>query len=106
MCGGAGVGAGHYVCLCVPCPQRTDEGIRSPGAGDIGGREPWYWEPNLVPLPEQQALIISESSFQLPGMIFEAILQNKRDKFPRARYLVAPYLDILKLRVNVLVRFS
>lgn len=68
VCGGGGVG--HYVCLYVPCPQRTGEGIGFPGAGDIGGREPWYSQPNLVPLPEQQAPLISESSFQLPGMTF------------------------------------
>lgn len=47
------------------CPQRTEEGIASPETGVTDSCEPprVYWELNLGPRQEQQALLTAEEAF-------------------------------------------
>ena len=69
---------GVCVCVCVLCRclQRSEDGVRFPGAG-VSYRQLWaiwhgYWDPNLGPLEEQQALLTTEPSLQHPLWYFKA----------------------------------
>lgn len=60
-----------HVCACMPCAcgclRRTEEGLRTPGAGITGDRSELFnvcWEPNLGSLKEQRPLLIPDLSLQ------------------------------------------
>ena len=60
-----------FVSVCTTftkCPQRPEEGVRSPGTGITEGCElpRGYWELNLGPLEEQPVYLTTEPSLQLP----------------------------------------
>ena len=52
----------HVHCVQVWCPQRPEEGTRSPGTGVTDGCDLPYgcWEPISGPLKEQPVLLIAE----------------------------------------------
>lgn len=52
--------------MCLQCPQRPEEGNRSPGTGIIRGCElsSRCWELNLNPLLEQLVLFIAEPIYR------------------------------------------
>ena len=52
--------------LCTWYPQRTEEGVRTPGTGITDSCEPLcgYWELNLSSLEEHPVLLLTEPPLQ------------------------------------------
>ena len=64
--------------LCVQCPQRSEEGVESPGTAFIDGCEPPYrlWELNSGPLQEKQVLFVMVAS-PAPGSFVYVLYDQK-----------------------------
>lgn len=92
--------------MCVLCPQRSEEGTDSPGAGVTGGCGTLEcWKPNSDPLQEQQMPLTTELSLQPLIIIFNMcdLVLNLRNvsQFPKFS-CVSFYLLIKALRVSLL----
>lgn len=88
-----------HVCSCTMfthCPQRTEEGVGSPGTGVIGGWEPpfgcWQYEEGLL---QNQVLLMAKPPLQSPVYIFLKWLQSARKPLSCRLYMLNVKSEIL-----------
>jgi hypothetical protein len=59
--------------VCMQCPQKPEEGIRSPGTGVTRSWELWAVGAKLCPLQEQKVLLMAEPGRRYTFSVFSVL---------------------------------
>lgn len=76
-----------HICLyttCVQCPRKPERGVRYPGTGGSGGRQPssGCWTSNMLSLEGKPVFLITESSLWLHALLKRMNLDYSWKIFP------------------------